>query len=134
MAECDVDALVACPDDFATIVARTNEVAAATTCAKEVAIVAAARADYAVSAAPHMEEATTAAAHADDTAIVTLATTTRQEESNQRAYENIKDMVYAKMKADPSFQEMMILQRARNYFNAKSIELEEAPTMKISDY
>lgn len=46
---------------------------------------------------------------------------------------HITDIYYAKKDVDSSFQQM-VLQRARDYFNAKAIELEKAPTMEISDY
>lgn len=47
----------------------------------------------------------------------------QQEEINQRAYENIKDMIYAEKDVDPSVQER-ILQGSRVHFNVKAIELE----------
>lgn len=52
---------------------------------------------------------------------------------NACVYEMVKDMVYAGKNRDPSFEQRM-LHAAREYFNEKAIELEEAPTMKKSNY
>lgn len=86
---------------------------------KEDTTVPAACTDEFIATAPHMEEAATTTAHAAINA--------------WRAYESMKDLIYADKDIDPSFHER-ILQGAGDYFTINAIELKEAPTMENSGY